>query len=129
MVLGRAYDDAVSDPASDSAPSWEQPKIVLGAPPPLDGEDPEPPMWVQPSEAAALVPVPAPPPASPRSRVSNVVFGSVPEPRLIIRSLGLWGGLALVGVVLHVSWLILLPACLGILTAVVNLIRWQRQRP
>ena len=103
--------------------------MVLGAPPLPKGKEPEPPTWAQLADMTALVPVAAAPPASRALRVGNAVFGRVPEPRRIFRNLRIWVGFALFGVVLHVPWLIVLAAGMGILTAVVNLIRWQRWRP
>lgn len=86
-------------------------------------------MWAQPADTAELVPVVAALPARRSSRFVEVVFGRLPEPRLIVRNLFLWAGLALLGGALQVHWWTLLAAGLGILTAVVNLIRWQRWRP
>lgn len=123
----------MSHPGPDPAPVWQQPRIVLSGPGLVSGEDPEPPMWAQPADLAEqqaeLAPMASAPPVKRGLRVVDAVFGRLPEPRLIVRNLFLWAGVALVGGLLQVHWWTLLAAGLGIVTALVNLIRWQRWRP
>ncbi|HEY3548747.1 MAG TPA: hypothetical protein VGK17_21955 [Propionicimonas sp.] len=63
----------MTHPGPDPAPSWQQPPIVLTGPGFVDGEDPEPPMWAQPGEAAALTHIAAAPPARRGSRWVNLI--------------------------------------------------------
>jgi len=86
-------------------------------------------MWAQPVDAVELVAVAAALPVRRSSRLVEVMFGRLPDPRLVIRNLSLWAGLALLGLVLQVHWWALLAAGFGIFTSVVNLIRWRRSRP